>query len=77
MKMCTITRSNIRHFLLTDQRAAIYKKRQARGHNHVDNKVRSKGGGATYKMAKKVSALIDVMKSAPEALVTSTPSTNS
>ena len=63
--------------LSSDQGAALYKKRQARGHNPAEYKVRSKGGGATDELVKHVSAMVSVMKSAPEAPVTATPTTNS
>ena len=63
--------------LYYDQRAALYKKIKARGHKPAEKKVRSKGGDATDKLVNQVSALVDVMKSAPEAPGTATPSTNS
>ena len=63
--------------LFSDQRAALYKNRQDRGHKPAEKKVRSKGGGATDDLMKQVYALVAAMKSAPEAPGTSTPSTNS
>ena len=63
--------------LSSGQIAALYKKRQARGHKPVENKVGSKCSGATDELVKQVSALVDVMKSVPEAPGTATPSTNS
>ena len=63
--------------LSSDQRASLYKKRQARVHNPAENKVRSKKGGATDELAKQLSALVAVMKSSPEAPGTDTPTTNS
>ena len=53
--------------LSSDQRAALYKKRQARGHKPADNKVRSKEGGATEELVKQVSKLVSIMKSSPES----------
>ena len=32
--------------ICTDQRAALYKKRQARGHKPAEKRVKSKAGGA-------------------------------
>ena len=55
-----------------DHRAALYKKRQARGHKPAYKNVRSKGSGETDEILKQVSALADVIKSAPEALGTTT-----
>ena len=63
--------------LYSDQRSELYKKRQARGHKPAEKKFRSKGGGATYDPVKQVSPLVAVMKSAPEAPGTATPTTNS
>ena len=63
--------------LSSDQIAALYKKIQARGHKPVEKKVRSKGGGSKEDLVKQVSAMVDVIKSAPEAPVTATPKTNS
>ena len=48
--------------LSSDQREALYKKRQARGHKPAEKKVRSKGGGATDDLVKQLSALVAVMK---------------
>ena len=59
--------------LFSDQRAALYKKRQDRGHNPAENKVSSKEGGATDDLVKQVSALVAVMKSSPEEPGTATP----
>ena len=59
--------------LYSDQRAEIYKKRQARRHNPAEKKVRSKGGYETEELKNQVSALVDVMKSAPEAPGTAPP----
>ena len=84
MKMCTIPRRNIRHYskeeykvLSSEQRPEIYNDRQARGNKPVEKKVRSKEGDATDNLVKQISALVAVMKSAPEAPGTDTRSTNS
>ena len=50
--------------LYSDQRAALYKERQDRGHNPADKKVRYKVGGATDDLMKHLSALVSVMTSA-------------
>ena len=63
--------------LSSDQRAAIYEKRQARRYKPAHKKVRSKGGGATDDLVKQVSTLVAVMKSAPEAPGNVTLKTNS
>ena len=42
--------------LYSEQREALYKKRQARGHNPAEKKVKSKGGGATDELVKQVSS---------------------
>ena len=63
--------------LYSDQRAALYKKRKVMEHKPAEKKVRSKGGGTTDELVKQVSTLVAVMKSAPEALGTATPSNNS
>ena len=62
--------------LYSDQRTAIYNTRHFRGHKPSENKVRSKWGGAIDEPVNQVSALVNVMKSAPESPVTATPSTN-
>ena len=63
--------------LSSDPRASLYKKRQARGHKPTENKVMSKGGDASDDMVNQVSALVSVMKSAPEAPGTANPPINS
>ena len=63
--------------LYSDHRAALYKKKQSRGHKPADKKVRSKWGGGIYELENQVSALLAFMKSAPESPGTATPSTNS
>ena len=63
--------------LYSEQREALYKKSQARGHKPAEKKVRSKGGGVREYLVKQVSALVAVMQSAPEAPGSATPTTNS
>ena len=63
--------------LYSEHIAALYKKRQARLHKPAEKKVSSKGSGATDELVKQVSALVAVIKSAPEAPGTATPSTSS
>ena len=63
--------------LSSDQRASLYKKIQSRVHKPVEKKIKPKGGGATYDLVNQVSALVAVMKAAPEAPGSATPSTNS
>ena len=64
--------------LSPDQKAALYKKRQARGHKPVEKKVKFKGGSATDELVKQVSALVAVMTtdSAQKAPGTAPPTTN-
>ena len=59
--------------LYSDQRSALYKKRQARRHKPVEKKVKYTGVDETDDLVKQVSALVAVMKSAPEAPGTATP----
>ena len=60
----------------SDQRAALYKKRQVRGQKSSEKKFRPKRVGSTDEVVNQVSALVAVMKSEPEARGTATPSTN-
>ena len=62
--------------LYSDRREALYKNRQSRVNNPADKKFSSKGGDATDKLVNQVSTLVAVMKSAPEAPGTNTPSKN-
>ena len=60
LKMCTIPRSNIRHFILTrDQHSTrIYMP----GYTSLEiRRLGPKGGGATENLVKQVSALVAVM----------------
>ena len=63
--------------LSSDQRAALYKKRQARGHKPAEKKAGSKGVGATNELVKQVSALVAVMTSETEAPRIAPPTTTS
>ena len=63
--------------LSSDQISAFYKKMQVMVHKPAEKKVRSKGGYETEELKNQVSALVDVMKSAPEAPGTAPPTTNS
>ena len=64
MKMCTITRRNIRYFILTRERHS--KRKDRPGDTSLQRRrLIYKGGGATDELVKQVSALVAVMSSAP------------